>query len=217
MATITPEQGAQILMDVGFSASQAVVMLAIAHAENGGGELKTDSISATNDFGWLNIHSAFSAGPPGWRNPKTNAAMARAKFLTQGYNAWCTYYPTGCNGHARNNPAHLRHTTYLSQSQATVSKVKNSPIVIPDDAWDRGWGNPAQDLPDPVGDVKDLLAALTKGETWLRISEVIAGGLCLAIAFWMLAKETPIGESALAAASSATGGIIPADDDAGGS
>ena len=210
MAELTPREAAAILLAVGFKPKEAVTMLAISRAEHGGGPIDTEAISPTNDFGWLQIHSAFDAGPPGWRDPKTNARLARAKYDVQGFDAWCTYYPTGCGGHAKGNPTHTRHVTYLRESIEPVMAVAKLPQHEADeivkDVNEQLTGDPRGQMPDPLGGIRDVvdrlrglidfIGALFKGETWVRVLEVIGGLAALAGAVAIAVGPT-VAEAAL--------------------
>lgn len=78
----------------GFSPAQAVIASAIALAESGGNPLATHkNNNGSTDYGLWQINSIHTSvlHMGDWRNPVTNAKMARAVYSSQGWKAWTTY------------------------------------------------------------------------------------------------------------------------------
>lgn len=210
MAILSWDDAAEILLDVGFKPAEAVVMLAIGTAESG---RDTDAKSPTNDFGWLQIHSALSAGPPGWRNPAVNAGYAKTKHNTQGFNAWCTYYPTGCGGAAGKKPKSASHLPHLSRALQSVTRFA---FIAADDPLIKREQAKAKDVPqkDETGGVPGagprqgefpslpviaqleslvrFFDVLTEGETWIRILLFLGGLAAIAAGIYVVAKEQAV-------------------------
>lgn len=95
---VTPEQAAQACLRAGFTRDQTITMVAIGMAESG---LDTHAVGDTGtSWGVWQIHTA-GIPPPGWHNLQANAVLARAKFLSQGFDAWCTWEGSACGGNGR--------------------------------------------------------------------------------------------------------------------
>lgn len=107
---VTDAQRYQLALQAGFTGQQAVTATAISIAENGSGNPSLPSgknDNGTFDLGLWQINSSWFnqfGGQQALTDPLTNAKAAFAVFKLQGFNAWCTFYPTGCGGANAGNP-----------------------------------------------------------------------------------------------------------------
>lgn len=124
---IPPEKAAQILYDAGFRGNDHVTILAIAMAESG---LKSDAVSATNDYGLLQVnHTWIGKTVNGVHiksketlfDPVVNARVGYGIFKSGGFNQWCTWKSTACGGNGNNS-----YENYLGEAQTAIKNMKGS-------------------------------------------------------------------------------------------
>lgn len=100
----------QLALQAGFTGQNAVTATAISIAENGSGNPSLPSgrnKNGTFDLGLWQINSSWFnqfGGEQALTDPLNNARAAFAVFQKQGFNAWCTFWPTGCGGANANDP-----------------------------------------------------------------------------------------------------------------
>lgn len=125
---VTDAQRYQLALQAGFSGQNAVTATAISIAENGSGNPSLPSgknDNGTFDLGLWQINSSWFnqfGGQQALTDPLTNAKAAFSVFQLQGFNAWCTFYPTGCGGANAGNPAVARNwQAALQRAEAVVA------------------------------------------------------------------------------------------------
>ncbi len=152
--------------------SELHVAIAIALAESGG--LR----KAENPSGAVGLWQICCTGDDALKDPETNARAAWNKYVGAGYSfkPWTTF----------NNGQYL-----LNLPQAFIG-VRNTHRDRP--AFTGGGTGTVHDVIAFGADVGQNLgtffAWITSGETWIRLGEMIAGGLLVAFALYLLFVHT---------------------------
>lgn len=137
VAFVTDKERYQLALKAGFTGSDAVTATALSIAENGSGDPTLASgvnRNGTIDLGLWQINSAWwpqFGGRDALTDPLVNAKAAFQVFVQQGFNAWCTFWPTGCGGANASNPT-VQHNweAAVARAQAAAAQVTDSGSVI---------------------------------------------------------------------------------------
>lgn len=135
MVVVTDYERYQYAQQAGFSGDNAVIATALSIAENAGGDPRAKSgvnDNKTFDWGLWQINSNWFAkfgGQEALADPLTNARAAFEIFKIQGFNAWCTYWPTGCGSANANKPAIQQN--WLRALDRAQKAANSGPITAP--------------------------------------------------------------------------------------
>jgi hypothetical protein len=137
VAFISDSERYQLALRAGFQGSDAVTATAISIAENPAGDpavMSGRNKNGTYDLGLWQINSAWWAqfgGQQALTDGLINARAAYQVFLQQGFNAWCTYWPTGCGGYNANDPrVQLNWNNAVARAQAIAGSSIQPPISV---------------------------------------------------------------------------------------
>ena len=168
----------------GFPDHELVTAVAIAYAESSFNEnASVREPDGSYSYGLWQINSVhgfaeLTAASGAWRNPATNAQLAKRVWDGSGWGAWSVYKPSGGAGYAR----------FLAARPAAVGFVA---AAVGPAAAAAGAGGTGLELfegaADDVADAASLAAEiakeplailrwLTRPDTWVRIAYVIGGG-----------------------------------------
>lgn len=195
----------------GFPDSQLVTAVAVAYAES---SFNATAVNRSNsngsvDYGLWQINSVH--GYPeitsgAWRDPKTNAQMAKRVWDKQGWAAWSVYRPSDTVGYARYLAARPAAVAFVASAvgpgAAAAGAVDTPSAVVGGVGADvsEGLGLVAEIAKEPLA----VLRWFQNPRTWERIA-YIGGGLVLTTAgVWILISST-LAKPALDAATKIVG------------
>jgi hypothetical protein len=137
VAFVSDEMRYQLALRAGFQGSDAVTATAISIAENPAGDpavMSGQNRNGTYDLGLWQINSAWwpqFGGQQALTDGVINARAAYQVFLQQGFNAWCTYWPSGCGGANASDPrVQLNWNNAVARAQAIAGSSIQPPIGV---------------------------------------------------------------------------------------
>jgi hypothetical protein len=181
---------ARAAMDAGFTSAQALAAVQIAYHESG------FSAGATNrnnngsvDYGLWQINSVHGfpeLKTQQWRDPTTNARLAKKVYDKQGWNAWSVYKSGKHQSSNLVNALAERSVRVAASERGGSDQHYTTP-------WDKTIGA-VGDVAEGVTSVAEtpvrVLRFLMRPDTWVRISQIIGGGALIIGGVVIAASQT---------------------------
>jgi hypothetical protein len=180
MPRISEIDTARAAYGAGFRSKDLPTAVAVAMAES---RLNTDAIGdGGNSFGLWQIHKPshpeLFAGNANWRDPATNARMAKAVHDKQGWSAWTMYkngvYLLFISGASIQNAVRVAETE--GGTSAAISGVTGT----------------VENVTGSVGDINETLKTVVRffstGENWARLGMIVLGGVLMIVAGAIVAR-----------------------------
>lgn len=184
MPRLSDGELAAVVVHAGWTGQDAVIAFAVARAESGGVPEQIGFIDH-DDLGLFQVNRRYhpEVDRINWRDPVTNAQLAHQIWSSGGWGLWVTY----------KNGSYLR---FLSAAQAAIKANPGGTIPIPT--------NPGFSIPgaQQFNAILDFFHLVSDRHTWIRIGEVVAGLLLVAVGLFHLTQPVikPIAKAGITAA-----------------
>lgn len=182
MTTYNFAQLQQIWINNGGSTGpRAEMAAAVALAESSGRSDAKGGPNSNGSYDW-GLWQINNGGPSMF---DVNVCAKRAIEMSQNganWRPWCTAWDGGCCGCG----------TYLGANAPAIKRLRDQ---IPLGPGPLDPGSIAGDVGDAVNPIKDIWTVLTEGSTWVRVAEVVGGGLLIMLGLTFLARETKLGKT----------------------
>lgn len=175
-AALTDAQLWSVVSGAGWTGEDALKAFAIALAESGGrpDAKNTGNRNGSTDYGLFQINSVHAdlLKSGNWQDPTANARMAKKVFddAHGKFTPWATY----------NSQSYVRFLSRAQAASSGKSKSKSGTLSIADEG---------EAAPDSAA---TKIAAVTAGNTWIRVSYFLVGAILLLIFAISLIKNTSI-------------------------
>jgi len=181
---------ARAAIDAGFTPAQALTAVQIAYHESGFSAGATNRNSnGSVDYGLWQINSVHGfpeLKTQQWRDPATNARLAKKVYDKQGWNAWSVYK----NGKYKSSNLVNSLAEKAIRVAASERGVSEQGDTTP---WDRAVGAVGEAAEGVTSVAETPIRALTflmRPDTWVRISQIIGGGALIIGGVIIAASQT---------------------------